>query len=163
MSLKLKILKKLPWESSHQQFLVSLCQENSACVQRPGVAKDFVCTAQSECALPKVTSHVVARCAPNGPLCSRYCASVERKCTEEAQRRHHRSSCVAGVPSPDATRKRVFPDASLLVTSASLLVTSAPGLTTRNKKLLGAKGIATNGARTLLGSLLASLLVTRSF
>ena len=26
----------------------------------------------------------------------------------------------------------------------------APGLATRNKKLLGAKGIATNGARTLL-------------
>ena len=28
----------------------------------------------------------------------------------------------------------------------------APGLATRNKKLLGAKGIATNGARTLLGA-----------
>ena len=28
----------------------------------------------------------------------------------------------------------------------------APGLTTRNKKLLETKGIATNGARTLLGA-----------
>ena len=28
----------------------------------------------------------------------------------------------------------------------------APGLTTSNKKLLGAPGIATNGARTLLGT-----------
>ena len=31
------------------------------------------------------------------------------------------------------------------------MLLGAPGLTTRNKKLLVAKGIATNGARTLLG------------
>ena len=31
------------------------------------------------------------------------------------------------------------------------MLLGAPGLTTRSKKLLGTKGIATNGARTLVG------------
>ena len=50
-----------------------------------------------------------------------------------------------------ATRKKlVETSATLLVTSATLLGTSALLVVTRT--LLGAKGIATNGARTLLGA-----------
>ena len=43
------------------------------------------------------------------------------------------------------------------------MLLGAPGLTTRNKKLLGAKGIATGSKDILLGELLALLLGTRGY